>query len=87
MRDDLLELDHQADNAIGWLRDALATAGECCAEDDGSPNGWAAMGEVAKRLDCALRLLERALEPVREDVRKAREWHDDMADRADALRG
>jgi hypothetical protein len=87
MRDDLLGLNAQVNEALAWLHGALDTASECCTKDDGSPNGWVAMEEVAKRLDCALRLLERSLEPVRQNIRKAQEWHDEMADRTDAAQG
>jgi hypothetical protein len=85
MNDTVLGLKHEVDSALGWLRSALLTAGNLATDENGEPNGWTQIGEVADRLGKALALLETALEPVAEAIKTEQECADEMSDKQDGL--
>ena len=82
MHDDILDLEHEWRNALGWLDDALETAGNLCDDGKGSLNGWTAMAEACGKLGEARRLLAEALAPLADALRQAHEYADEMSDRA-----
>lgn len=90
--DELLELTHMVNDALGWLQDAEQTAGSMCYEEagttpEGQPiykeNGWKAMEEVCQRLASAREQLAVALDPVKDAIAEAQKHQDDGASEED----
>lgn len=92
MGNELLRLDDEVNDALSWLRSACTSAGNLSTEEvafdsTNGPiyrdNGWDAMHKVADNLAQVLRLLETALNPIRDVIAEERKRELDGPDEVD----